>query len=209
MLRLVRGSAGPEPERTDALGALARAAAAGDRTAIRTFLVTVGPHLLRVARRVLGAQHPEVDDVAQESAFAVMEALPEHRGECAILTFVCRIAALQAMQVLRRDRTQKRAAVRQDAFDFEEMASAARGADEELAARASAEIVRQMLDTLPIEQAEVLALHCVLGFSVPEVAEASGVPLETARSRLRLAKQALRARLLADPRLAGAVEESP
>ena len=208
MLRLVRGSARQEPERPDALAALARSAAAGDRAAIRTFLVTVGPHLLRVARRVLGAQHPEVDDVAQESAFAVMEALPDHRGECAVLTFVCRIAALTAMQVLRREATQKRAALRQDAFDFEQLAGGLRGADEELAARASAELVRQMLDTLPLEQAEVLALHCVLGFSVPEVAEASGVPFETVRSRLRLAKQALRARVLADPRLAAAMEES-
>jgi Sigma-70 region 2 len=83
-LRLVRGLAS-EPDRPDALAALARAAARGDSAAIRTFLVTVGPHLLRVARRVLGAQHPEVDDVAQESAFAVMDALPQHRSECTVL----------------------------------------------------------------------------------------------------------------------------
>jgi RNA polymerase sigma-70 factor (ECF subfamily) len=208
LLRLVRGGASPEPERSDALAALARAAVAGDRSAIRTFLVTVGPHVLRVVRRVLGSQHPDVDDVAQDSAFAVMDALPQHRGECSVLTFVCRIAALTAMQARRRDATRKRAAVRQDAFDVEQMQGDGRGADEELAARASAEVVRKLLDSLPLEQAEVLALHCVLGLSMPEVAEACGIPFETARSRLRLAKQALRARVLADPRLAATVEES-
>jgi Sigma-70 region 2 len=78
LLRLVRGPAASDPERPDALATLARAAGRGDRAAIRTFLVTVGPHLLRVVRRVLGAQHPDVDDVAQDSAFAVMDALPEY-----------------------------------------------------------------------------------------------------------------------------------
>ena len=207
-MRLVRGAAAPDPERPDALADLAQAAARGDRAAIRTFLVTVGPHLLRVARRVLGAEHPEVDDVAQESAFAVMDALPAHRGECTVLSFACRVAALTAMQVRRREATQKRKALRDDGFDLEHLVAASQSPDDELSARASAEAVRQLLDTLPLEQAEVLALHYVLGFTLPEVAEASGVPFETVRSRLRLAKTALRERVLADPRLRSSVEES-
>src|SRR4051794_22642959 len=125
LLRLVRGAAAPEPERPDALAGLARAAARGDRAAIRTFLVTVGPHLLRVVRRVLGAQHLEVDDVAQEAAFALMDALPQHRGECSVLSFACRVAALTAMQVRRREATQKRKALRDDGVDFEQLAAAA------------------------------------------------------------------------------------
>lgn len=206
-LRLVRG-APAQPERSDPLAALARAAGRGDSAAIRTLLVTVGPHLLRVARRVLGAQHPEVDDVAQESAFAVMDALPEHRGECTVLSFVCRVAALTAMQVRRREAALKRKAVRDDGFDFEQAASALRAPDDELSARVSAEAVRRLLDTLPLEQAEVLALHCVLGFTLPEVADSSGAPLETVRSRLRLAKAALRERVLNEPALSPSVEES-
>ncbi|HXK16791.1 MAG TPA: RNA polymerase sigma factor [Polyangiaceae bacterium] len=208
LLRLVRGAAAPDAARPDALAGLARSAARGDRAAIRTFLVTVGPHLLRVVRRVLGAGHPDVDDVAQESAFAVMDALPEHRGECTVLSFACRVAALTAMQVRRREATQKRKALRDDGFELEDLVAASQSPDDELSARSSAAAVRRLLDTLPLEQAEVLALHYVLGFMVPEVAEASGVPFETVRSRLRLAKQALRARVLADPRLASAVEES-
>lgn len=207
LLRVVRGT-GSEPERPDALAALARAAGRGDSAAIRTFLVTVGPHLLRVARRVLGAQHSEVDDVAQESAFAVMDALPQHRGECTVLSFVCRVAALTAMQVRRREAAQKRQGLRDDGFDFEQAASALLSPDDELSARVSAEAVRRLLDTLPLEQAEALALHCVLGFTLPEVAASSGAPLETVRSRLRLAKVALRERVLKEPALSPLVEES-
>jgi RNA polymerase sigma-70 factor (ECF subfamily) len=59
----------------------------------------VTPHLLRVVRRVLGPEHPDVEDVAQESAFALMDALPRHRGECTILHFACRVALLTAMNV--------------------------------------------------------------------------------------------------------------
>jgi RNA polymerase sigma-70 factor (ECF subfamily) len=39
-----------------------------------------------------------------------------------------------------------------------------------------------------------------------EVAEATGVPLNTVRSRLRLAKEALRRRILEDPALAATLE---
>jgi RNA polymerase sigma factor (sigma-70 family) len=203
LLRLFTG----RPDPADALAEVAAAAVAGDRRAIRTFLVTVSPHLLRVVRRVLGARHPDVDDVAQEAAFAVMEALPRHRGECSTLHFACRVAVLTAMNVRRRDATQKRMRTRDDAIPVEGYASGAPAPDAEAIARARVEAVRELLDTLPEEQAEVLAMHCVLGYTVREIASASRAPLETVRSRLRLAKHALRDKVADDPELAVLVGE--
>jgi RNA polymerase sigma-70 factor (ECF subfamily) len=49
------------------------------------------------------------------------------------------------------------------------------------------------LRDLPVEQRAALVLHYHAGFSVAETAELSGVPLETTRSRLRLARGRLRA----------------
>lgn len=49
------------------------------------------------------------------------------------------------------------------------------------------------LNGLSVEQRTVLVLHYFAGYSVAETAELSGVPLETARSRLRLARGRLRA----------------
>jgi RNA polymerase sigma-70 factor, ECF subfamily len=49
------------------------------------------------------------------------------------------------------------------------------------------------LNGLSVEQRAVLVLHYYAGYSVAETAELSGVPLETARSRLRLARGRLRA----------------
>lgn len=51
------------------------------------------------------------------------------------------------------------------------------------------------LRELPVEQRVALVLHYYAGYSVGETAEISGVPLETTRSRLRLARGRLRAAL--------------
>jgi RNA polymerase sigma-70 factor (ECF subfamily) len=50
----------------------------------------------------------------------------------------------------------------------------------------------RMLDGLPIDQRHVLVLHYALDMTVPEAAAELGVPIETVRSRLRLAKSRLR-----------------
>lgn len=49
------------------------------------------------------------------------------------------------------------------------------------------------LRDLSVEQRAALVLHYYAGYSVAETAELSGVPLETVRSRLRLARGRLRA----------------
>ena len=205
--RLLRFVVGDRSAQPDALALVAAAAVAGDRRAIRTFLLTVMPHVLRVVRRVLGGQHPDVDDVAQESAFSLMEALPRHRGECTVLHFACRVAVLTAMRFRRRDAAQKRSSTRDGDAQPELFASSSPAPDSELIAQARAQVVRDLLDTLPIEQAEVLAMHCVLGYTVREIADASRTPVETIRSRLRLAKQALRDRVARDPELGKIVGE--
>ncbi len=207
MLRLVKRRAAAS-DAVDAFAGIAKAAASGDPVAVRTFLVTIGPHLLRIVRRVLGARHPDVDDVTQECAFALIDALPNYRGESTVLHFACRIAVLTAMSARRREVALKRAALREPNWEVERLESSGPTPEAELSARAAAEVIRELLDSLPVEQAEALALHCVLGHTVPEIAEMVGVPLETARSRLRLAKIALRARAALDPRLEEMLEES-
>jgi len=54
------------------------------------------------------------------------------------------------------------------------------------------EAIRAAFRTLPAAQRAVVALHLYQGYSVNETAEMLGVPVETARSRLRLARERLR-----------------
>lgn len=186
----------------DPLAAVADAAAGGDRVAVRTLLTTIGPHLLRVVRRVLGPNHRDVDDVLQESLFAVLDALPRRRGDSTVLHFVCRVAVLTAINARRRSTAQKRSTRREEVADPELLMHPGEGPEAMVSAQLTMDTVRELLDSLPVEQAEVLTLHCVVGHTLPEIAEASRAPLETVRSRLRLAKQALRSRMEEDPRLA-------
>ena len=187
--------AAPASAREEAVQ-LARRAAGGDAVATRALLESVAPRVVRTARTVLGAGHPEVEDAVQLALIGFIQSLPGFRGECAPSSFAARIAARTARAVHRRSRARHNG--RDDLVDVDTLEGARR---DPLAARRR-EVVRALLDDLPEEQAEALALRFMLGWSLCEIAEASGAPLNTVRSRLRLAKHALRRRIEADPALA-------
>jgi RNA polymerase sigma-70 factor, ECF subfamily len=204
MLRLLssRRPAAPRPASpapclaSDPLPALSGRAAAGDDAAATTLLVSVGPALLRVVRSVLGVNHPEVQDVCQEAALAVLLGLSRFRGECTTLHFVCRIAVLTAMNARRRSRFAYQGS---PAVDENEEVSDGGSCPADLAdaARRRA-VLRQLLDELPMAQAEAVALHVVLGYTVDEAAAVLGAPVNTVRSRLRRGLAALRQQINAD-----------
>ena len=57
------------------------------------------------------------------------------------------------------------------------------------------EAIRIAFESLPAAQRAVVALHLYAGYTMPETAEMVGASIETARSRLRLARKRLRAQL--------------
>ena len=178
---------------------LATRAAAGDLAATQEFLAYVWPTLSRVAAGVLGARHPDLDDAIQQSMIALVRALPAFRGECHPAGYASRITLRVALRVRRnvkRDVT-RRETLEQLAPGEEESSSS----DGAVGARRR-ELLRELLEDLPEEQAEALALRVVMGWSLEEVAQASGAPVNTVRSRVRLAKEALRQRIESLPALA-------
>ena len=189
------------------LSELARGAAAGDRKATRALLLAVGPAMLKAIRKVLARDTPDVEDVAQEAMEALVTALPRFRGECTVVHFAWRVAVLTALANQRR--LSLRAQWQADQTDppVEAAAHDPSPADA-LTMRSRREALAMLLDELPVNQAEVLVLHAVFGLTIEEIAEAVGRPLETVRSRLRLAKQALRDRIGTSPTLAEILEVS-
>ena len=153
--------------------------------------------MLRVARQVLGPGHPEVPDVAQEAAWGVLCRLETFRGDCSLQHFACRVAVLVAMNVRRRERSQRVKAERLGELEAVGGAEAASPEHRALAQRA-ADALRVLLDELPSTQAEVLCLHHMVGLTAPEIATLTGAPVETVRSRLRLGRKALQARVVGD-----------
>jgi RNA polymerase sigma-70 factor, ECF subfamily len=181
---------------------LARTAAGGDVRATRRLLEVVAPRVARTVRAVMGARHPEVEDAAQLALIGFIQALPSFRGECDPSQFAARIAVRTAGAVRRRSRS------RLGAVDLAVDVDALEAPPEEMEAARRKEFIRGLLDGLPEEQAEVLVLRIMLGWALKDIATTSGAPLNTVRSRLRLAKEALRRRIADDPVLTEALDLS-
>jgi RNA polymerase sigma-70 factor (ECF subfamily) len=163
----------------------------------------VAPSVHRVVRGVLGppaGRGAAVEDVTQEALLGLVHALGAFRGECGFVHYACRIAARTAMAA-RRAR-----AAEPHVEPLQEEEGTAEIADEDPEAPRRRALIRALIDELPEPQAETLVLRVMLGCSLAEVAQATGVPLNTVRSRLRLAKEALRSRIEQDSSLAEMLE---
>jgi RNA polymerase sigma-70 factor (ECF subfamily) len=215
MIRLIynRDAEASERDRArhpDELADIARAAAQGDRGAIHALLVALAPHLLRTVRSMLGRNNPDAEDVAQEAALVVIGALPSFRGESTVQRFATRTAVLVAMNARRKRAASKRGGARAAiATDLDELVAQPDGPEERLVQAQAAAAVRALLLTLPAPQAEALALHCVGGCTLAEIAAATHAPIQTVKSRLRLARRALRLTLDGKPALLELLEGEP
>jgi RNA polymerase sigma factor (sigma-70 family) len=195
-------SAPPRPSAAeDGLRACAVAAAAGDPAAVRHVVGSVAPSVYRVVRAVLGTSGALAEDVTQDALLAIVRALGSFRGECGFLHYACHIATRVAVTARRA----RAAEAHVEPLDAEDVPDLPVTGDDPEAPRRRA-LLRVLLDELPEAQAETLALRVMLGYSLLEVAEATGAPLNTVRSRLRLAKEALRSRIEQDPVLAEMLE---
>lgn len=192
------GLPGIDREPRDELNFLARAAHAGDPQAMRTLLSSLGPAMLRVIRKILGESHLDASDVLQDSMFGLVKGLGGFRQECSVMHFACRVAVMTSLAARRERR--RRGWVDPSPLSPEVDQVPTRAPDPAALTEAAARraVLWRLLEELPTTQAEALALHCVEGFTVEEVAAAEGCPIETVRSRLRLAKATLRCRIAED-----------
>jgi len=180
-----------------ALVTLAREAAAGDCAAMSKLLRTVAPKLVSVVRAVLGASHPDLDDAVQQTLIGFVQGLPSFRGDCDPTGYGRVIAVRTA--VAARKRARVRHTRNDDSADADAIPAGRPSPRDEADARRRKEAIRDLLEELPAEQAEAFAMRIVLGFSLEEIATQSGSPLNTVRSRLRLAKERLKNRIENDP----------
>lgn len=186
--------------------ALARKAAAGDTQATVALLRSIRPSIVAVVRRIAGANAADVDDAVQQTLIGFIQALPAWRGEGEPLTYAKAIAVRSALAVRRR--AHRASGRTEDECDASSLPSNHPSPGEDVMAERRRVLLRQLLREIPIEQAEALAMRVVLGWSLPDVAASSGVPLNTVRSRIRLAKEALRRKIEAAPELRDALQIS-
>jgi RNA polymerase sigma-70 factor (ECF subfamily) len=176
-----------EDDREACVRARVDAAARGDRRAAHALLVELLPRARNLVRYLVRGDR-DVDDIAQDALVAVVRGLASYRGDGAFTAWADRIVARTTFAAIRARRLHEANFGESDDEESSEVASNEADPLEYLERR---RIVAH-LDRLPQEQRHALVLHHVLEMSVPEAAHALGIPEETFRSRLRLARTRMR-----------------
>ena len=136
--------------------------------------------------RRLGTPPPMVDDVAQEIFVVVHRRLPEFEGRSSLKTWLFTIVARVVRDHRRRCQRISRVT---DGADPESLLDPLEHGPHERAAQAEAvRALHQILDQLDDDKREVFVLAELEQMRLPEIAEALGMNLNTAYSRLRAAR---------------------
>ena len=173
---------------------LVRAARKGDAAAVDAIVAVLTPVVLHVIRALWGTRRRDVETMTRDTLVSIVTALPEWRGECTLLHFATRIAARRAAAAPAEPRGPLE---RLGDLVFRRWAMSTPW-NEKLADRRRS-LLRSFFTDLPETQGEAVVLRLALGYSLQEIALISTTPVPVVRNRLRLAKEALRARIEANP----------
>ncbi len=183
---------------------LVDAAKAGDAVSFGELVRRHAPRLLALARQFVGPDSAE--DVVQEAMIDAFRGLSGFSGNAAVGTWLYRITLNRCLQ----ERRKRHPVV----VDTEPLELLARWEDPDYsvdpavvaARRSQTETLHYLLDQLPDGYRTALLLHDGLGLSAAELAEATGIPLGTAKSNIRRSRLALFTLLGQDDR--GLLEEA-
>ena len=174
--------------------------AVGDEAALEALYQRYGGGCYRLARRIL--DDPQLaEDVVQQVFLALWQGGGYDRSRGAVSTWLMSIAHHKAVDALRREAGRRKRLI--DDQQLVEIEAVGPGPADQAWAQLRAERTRLALRSLPAEQREVLLLAYYGGYTQREIADMTGLPLGTVKSRTLQAMQRLRARLRAD------VDEEP
>ncbi len=170
-----------------------RIAASADKAAFTRLFAYYAPRVKGYLLR-LGMSQAEAEEVSQEVMVAVWrKAASFDRQQASVATWIFRIARNRRIDAFRRD---QRAVL--DASDPFFQPEAAVGADKAAEAGEREAQLRVALAELPAEQRDLVRIAFYEDLSHSQVAERTGLPLGTVKSRLRLAFAKLKLRLKDD-----------
>jgi RNA polymerase sigma-70 factor (ECF subfamily) len=188
---------------------LLRAHGAGDPHAFARLYDRYDRPCFCFIRRMLGPAHADAaEDLHQETWIAVSRsAAGFDPGRASFRAWLFTIARNKVWDHLRRQKLAVLAHVAEDEAAM--VADAGPTPLQQVESRELAQRLVSAVEALPLEQRGAFVLFAGAGLSLQEIAEASGVGVETAKSRLRYARATLR-RMLADerPTLDGPAPES-
>ncbi|HJL19887.1 MAG TPA: RNA polymerase sigma factor [Sandaracinaceae bacterium LLY-WYZ-13_1] len=173
----------PAPRVDDA--ALVRRALDGDRWAEEALYRRHVRRVSDVAIRVLGRAH-EAEDVVQDTFLKALQKLPTLRDPSLFERWLMRIAMNMVRGKLRKRKLLRTLGLDRSVDDatLERMASPSTPPD----VRAELAGIDAVLRDVTGEQRLAWMLHCVEGWSLPEVASTLGCSLATVKRRIRAAR---------------------
>jgi RNA polymerase sigma-70 factor (ECF subfamily) len=170
------------PEKTD-----------GAQAQVPAFATVYGENLAFVFRsaRALGVRPAAVDDVVQEVFVVVYRRLGTFDGQAKVRTWISRIL-VNVVRHHRRTLVRKSPHEQADGKpgDPDELPAAGPNPCEAVVLGERAQIVQRLLDGMDDDKREMLVLAEIEELPVPEIAAILGLKLNTAYSRLRLARRA-------------------
>jgi RNA polymerase sigma-70 factor, ECF subfamily len=182
-LRVLTGSS-PPPRRDDEPSdeALLQGIVGGDDRVAVHLHARLTQVIHWALRRVLGPRHPDHDDLVQATFEQVVTSIQRgsYHRECALNTWATAIASRLALNALRSRRRERLAL---DVAACHAVLSKD-NPEGELDARAEIRRLRGVLSEIRPSYAEAVLQHDILGHSLSDVAQSSGVSLAAAQSRL-------------------------
>jgi len=152
---------------------------------------TCAPLVWRTVRR-LGPREADAEDLAQEVFLVIHRKLPGFEGRSKLTTWVYGICVRVAAD------HRKRAHVRHEAPALLPERPVDPEQPEQVARREARERLDDALAALDEDKREVFVLYEIEELPMAEIAEVTGVPLQTAYARLHAARRRM-AELLAEP----------
>jgi RNA polymerase sigma-70 factor, ECF subfamily len=161
----------------------------GDRLALEALCARHAPKVERLARRIL--HDPEdASDAAQEALAKLCVRLKQFRGDSQFSTWLHRLVVNTCRDALERRSVRLHEPLGEDLSSGPD--------DDPLRAAGISELRRELCDSLADvspQQAQVVLLKDALGYSFEEIAEASGMPVGTAKCHAHRGRNRLREQL--------------
>jgi RNA polymerase sigma factor (sigma-70 family) len=179
-----------EPDSADD-AQLLRAHMAGDPHAFGRLYDRYDRPCFQFIRRMLGAHHAAAEDLHQEAWMAVARSAGDFDpAKAAFRAWLYTIARRKVWDHFRRQKVVPLASAQEDAAMM--VPDPGPTPLEEVQSRELAERLVAAVEALPLEQRGAFIMFAHAGLSLEEIAEATGVGVETAKSRLRYARASLR-----------------
>lgn len=164
----------------------------GDEAALEAIYQRYGGACYRLARRLLGDAHL-AEDVVQQVFLVLWQRNSYDPTRGAVSTWLLTITHHKAVDLLRRDKGRRHQLGGEQ--ELLELEATGPGPADAAWARLRAERTRDALRGLPSEQREVLLLAYYGGYTQSEIADITGLPLGTVKSRTFQAMRRLRGQL--------------